>query len=170
MAKANITAAVKPKPTKLPSSLHPPYLRMISEAISSLKERTGSSQQAIAKFIEEKYKTDLPPTFKKVLSIQLKKFAKSEKLVKVKNSFKLPVSEKVKKLALDVKEKKQKKENVKSVAGVKEGAKKERKMRRLSQVKTPSALKKKKKISTPKRVPKTINSPKRTVKKSRVRA
>ncbi|RWR94236.1 histone H1-like protein [Cinnamomum micranthum f. kanehirae] len=70
MAKANMTAAVKPKPTpenkpkpkptKLPSSLHPPYLKMISEAISSLKERTGSSQQAIAKFIEEKYKTDLP--------------------------------------------------------------------------------------------------------------
>ncbi|RWR94237.1 hypothetical protein CKAN_02351900 [Cinnamomum micranthum f. kanehirae] len=84
--------------------------------------------------------------------------------MKVKNSFKLPVSEKVKKSALDVKEKKEK---VKSVAGVKEGAKKERKMKRLSQVKTPSALKKKKKISTPKRVTKTINSPKRTVKKSR---
>ncbi|XP_020258496.1 LOW QUALITY PROTEIN: histone H1-like [Asparagus officinalis] len=39
----------------------------------SLKERTGSSQYAIAKFIEDKRKAQLPPNFKKILSFQLRK-------------------------------------------------------------------------------------------------
>ncbi|PPD69446.1 hypothetical protein GOBAR_DD33678 [Gossypium barbadense] len=68
---------------------HPPFLEMISDAIVSLKERTGSSQYAIAKFIEEKYK-QLPANFRKVLLVQTKKFVASGKLVKVKASFKLP--------------------------------------------------------------------------------
>lgn len=67
---------------------HPPYFEMIKEAIIALKERTGSSPYAIAKFIEDKQK-DLPPNFKKLLSVQLKKLLASEKLIKVKNSFKL---------------------------------------------------------------------------------
>lgn len=60
---------------------------MINEAISSLKERTGSSQYAIAKFIEENQK-DLPPNFKKMLLVQLRKLVAAGKLTKVKNSFK----------------------------------------------------------------------------------
>ena len=56
----------------------------------ALKERTGSSQIAIAKFIEEKQKSNLPPNFKKLLLVQLKKLVANGKLVKVKNSFKLP--------------------------------------------------------------------------------
>ncbi|MBA0574072.1 hypothetical protein Golob_001310, partial [Gossypium lobatum] len=68
---------------------HPPFLEMISDAIVSLKERTGSSQYAIAKFIEEKHK-QLPANFRKVLLVQTKKFVASGKLVKVKASFKLP--------------------------------------------------------------------------------
>ncbi|CAA6653694.1 unnamed protein product [Spirodela intermedia] len=40
---------------------HPPYLEMAREAIHALKERTGSSQYAISKFIEEKHRgTSLP--------------------------------------------------------------------------------------------------------------
>ncbi|KAI3717699.1 hypothetical protein L1987_69476 [Smallanthus sonchifolius] len=62
---------------------------MIKEAIVSLKERTGSSPYAIAKFIEENQK-NLPANFKKVLSTQLKKFVTAGKLVKVKASYKLP--------------------------------------------------------------------------------
>lgn len=62
---------------------------MIKEAITSLKDRTGSSQPAIAKFVKEKYQGALPPNFKKLLPVQMKKFAKSEKLVKVKNSLKI---------------------------------------------------------------------------------
>ncbi|KAL0420087.1 UNVERIFIED_CONTAM: Histone H1 [Sesamum radiatum] len=75
------------------SSLHPPYIQMISEAITTMKDRTGSSQPAIAKFIEENYTKLLPPNFKKILSIQLKRFVKSEKLVKVKNSYKVSAAE-----------------------------------------------------------------------------
>ncbi|KAK8933564.1 hypothetical protein KSP39_PZI015463 [Platanthera zijinensis] len=71
-------------------STHPTYLEMIGEAITSLKERTGSSQYAIAKFIEEKHKAHLPPNFSKVLLVQLRKFSASGKLTKVKNSYKLP--------------------------------------------------------------------------------
>lgn len=63
---------------------------MINEAITALKERTGSSQIAIAKFIEEKQKANLPNNFKKLLLVQLKKLVANGKLVKVKNSFKLP--------------------------------------------------------------------------------
>lgn len=40
------------------SSDHPSYAEMISSAISSLKDRTGSSRQAIAKFVCANYKVD----------------------------------------------------------------------------------------------------------------
>nr|XP_018630184.1 histone H1-like isoform X2 [Nicotiana tomentosiformis] len=81
------TAAKKTSAPKKPRS-HPPYAEMISEAIVALKERTGSSQVAIAKFIEEKQK-DLPSNFRKLLLVQLKKLVASGKLTKIKGSFKL---------------------------------------------------------------------------------
>jgi histone H1/5 len=61
---------------------------MIKDAIVTLEERTGSSQFAIAKFIEEKHK-QLPSNFKKLLLHNLKKNVAAGKLVKVKGSFKL---------------------------------------------------------------------------------
>jgi histone H1/5 len=64
-------------------------LQMIKDAIVCLKEKTGSSQYAIAKFIEEKQK-QLPPNFRKLLLFHLKKLVAGGKLVKVKGSFKLP--------------------------------------------------------------------------------
>ncbi|KAH7661329.1 Linker histone H1/H5 protein [Dioscorea alata] len=85
MAEAKPAAAKARSP---PS--HPPYLQMIGEAITALKDRTGSSQYAIGKFIEAKHKTKLPPNFAKVLLIQLRKFTASGKLIKIKNSYKLP--------------------------------------------------------------------------------
>ncbi|KAL0921536.1 hypothetical protein M5K25_008619 [Dendrobium thyrsiflorum] len=95
------TAGDKPKKTKEKKSSklharssHPTYLEMIGEAITSLKERTGSSQYAIAKFIEVKHKAHLPSNFSKVLLVQLRKFAASGKLTKVKNSYKLPATTK----------------------------------------------------------------------------
>ncbi len=63
--------------------------QMVKEAIGTLKERTGSSQYAIAKYLEDMYKTGLPPNFKKILSIQLRNMTKQGKVYKVKNSFKL---------------------------------------------------------------------------------
>ncbi|KAF7817821.1 histone H1-like [Senna tora] len=91
-----MVTSAKPKPNKSAMSkkaksspAHPPFAEMITDAIVALKERTGSSQYAITKFIEEKHK-DLPPTFRKLLLYYLKKMVVAEKLVKVKNSFKLP--------------------------------------------------------------------------------
>lgn len=48
----------KAKATKKPAkpAEHPKYIDMISAAITSLKERTGSSRQAIAKYIKANYK------------------------------------------------------------------------------------------------------------------
>ncbi|KAJ0789843.1 putative linker histone H1/H5, domain H15, winged helix-like DNA-binding domain superfamily [Helianthus annuus] len=96
--KPEVKAEEKPKKVKKAAkgkprspSLHPPYFEMIKEAIVTLKERTGSSQYAITKFIEEKQK-NLPANFKKVLFTQLKKFVAAGKLVKVKASYKLPAS------------------------------------------------------------------------------
>ncbi|KAG0487326.1 hypothetical protein HPP92_009421 [Vanilla planifolia] len=87
--KAKAKKAAAPRKPRKPQS-HPPYLEMIGAAITTLKDRTGSSQLAIAKYIEDKYKGHLPPNFRKVLFVQLKKLTVSGKLTKVKNSYKLP--------------------------------------------------------------------------------
>ncbi|KAL6761248.1 linker histone H1 and H5 family-domain-containing protein, partial [Haematococcus lacustris] len=68
---------------------HPGFKAMIVESITALKERTGSSQPAIKKWIEAKYAKDLPSTWEKILSVQLKRMAQTGALVKVKASFKL---------------------------------------------------------------------------------
>nr|ACG40469.1 hypothetical protein [Zea mays] len=47
-------AAAKPKAATAGAS-HPPYFEMIKEAITALKERTGSSSQAIAKYVGDKH-------------------------------------------------------------------------------------------------------------------
>ena len=73
-------------PPKAPPA-HPTYEVMVKAAIVSLKERSGSSTQAIAKYLAATYK--LPDGWKKVLATQVKKMAASERLLKVKNSFKL---------------------------------------------------------------------------------
>ncbi|KAI9082569.1 hypothetical protein K1719_035438 [Acacia pycnantha] len=130
MAKAN----AKEKSASAPH--HPPYFLMISEAISVLKDRTGSSQQAIAKFIEDKHKSLLPPNFRTLLSVQLKKFVKSERLFKVKNSFKISSSEKNKTA------KPRKKGVTPAQKAAKKITEKGLKTKRLSHVKTPEALKK----------------------------
>ncbi|KAF5739546.1 hypothetical protein HS088_TW12G00752 [Tripterygium wilfordii] len=84
MAKQS-TGPKKPKAARS----YPSFLEMITDAIVTLKERTGSSQYAITKFVEEKHK-QLPANFRKLLLVHLKKLVASGKLVKVKNSFKLP--------------------------------------------------------------------------------
>ncbi|XP_021652917.1 histone H1 [Hevea brasiliensis] len=89
--KASVPKAKKAavhKKAKSPRA-YPSFLVMISNAIVTLKERTGSSQYAITKFIEEKQKK-LPSNFRKLLLVQLKRLVASGQLVKVKNSFKLP--------------------------------------------------------------------------------
>ncbi|KAL7177769.1 hypothetical protein ACSBR2_031015 [Camellia fascicularis] len=74
-----------------------------------------------------------------MLLIQLRKFVKSKKLVKIKKSYKVFASEKVKLVSISIKES----EKMKTEKAVVK--KKGEKMKRLSQVKTPKALNKKKK-------------------------
>ncbi|KAK5580746.1 hypothetical protein RB653_000770 [Dictyostelium firmibasis] len=76
--------ATKPKPK--PS--HPTYQVMISDAIAHYKDRTGSSQPAIIKFIEAKY-TVSPDTFKTQLKLALKRLVAKGTLTMVKASYKL---------------------------------------------------------------------------------
>ncbi|KAI3664294.1 hypothetical protein L6452_25983 [Arctium lappa] len=95
MASAKAAVAKKAPCTKKSTKSHPPYVEMIKEAIVALKERTGSSQYAIAKHIEDHQK-DLPANFKRLLLVQLKKLVAAGKLTKVKNSFKLASVEKPK--------------------------------------------------------------------------
>ncbi|KAM0878909.1 hypothetical protein ACQ4PT_034558 [Festuca glaucescens] len=88
-------SAPKPKPTAAKPKAaasgvsHPPYFEMIKEAIAALKDRTGSSSVAIAKYMEEKHGKSLPANFKKTLSVQLRGPAAKGRLVKVKASYKL---------------------------------------------------------------------------------
>ncbi|KAK9865253.1 hypothetical protein WJX84_009966 [Apatococcus fuscideae] len=67
---------------------HPPYVELVKEAIVSLKDRNGSSQQAIRKFVGDKH-PHLPQGWEKTLSLQLKRLAEGGKLNKVKASYKL---------------------------------------------------------------------------------
>ncbi|KAG2260711.1 hypothetical protein Bca52824_080005 [Brassica carinata] len=84
-----VKKTVAAAPRKKAVSTHPTYEEMIKDAIVMLKERTGSSQYAIHKFIEEKHK-ELSSSFRKLLLLNLKRLVASEKLVKVKASFKIP--------------------------------------------------------------------------------
>ena len=72
---------------KAPS--HPPYQVLIKEAISALKERSGSSLAAITKYVGEKH--NLPGPWKKTLSLQLKRLTEAGKLVKVLTTLHAPV-------------------------------------------------------------------------------
>ncbi|OIW07017.1 hypothetical protein TanjilG_02651 [Lupinus angustifolius] len=185
MAKANTKNKISP-----PTAPHPPYLEMITDAITTLKERKGSSQTSIAMFIEEKHKKSLPSNFNKLLSVQLNKFVKSEKLLKVINCYKISsnsTKETTNKTITATPPPKQKGkrkivEKTKSLSQLKtpETLKKTTittaqkksavvKVKRLSQVMTPEGMKKKNSNLTPtkrKSTPKPVNST-RPAKKAR---
>ena len=92
---AKSPAKKKPVAPKKPAD-HPPYLDMIKAAIVALKERSGSSRQAIEKYIKANYKVGEVGSH---LKMALKRGAASGKLVHTKGvgasgSFKLPKEEK----------------------------------------------------------------------------
>ncbi|KAG0521467.1 hypothetical protein BDA96_08G163100 [Sorghum bicolor] len=95
------SAAASKKPRAKPA--HPKTAEMVNSAIKSLKERGGSSLQAIKKYITANYKTDaekLSPFIKKYI----KGAVASGALVQTKGkgasgSFKLASKEKVEKVA-----------------------------------------------------------------------
>merc|ERR1712045_717536 len=59
---------------------HPPYATMIGAAIKALKERNGSSRQAILKYVCANYKVDAAKAQVRV-SLALKKMAAAKKVV-----------------------------------------------------------------------------------------
>uniref|UniRef100_A0A7N0VAJ5 H15 domain-containing protein n=1 Tax=Kalanchoe fedtschenkoi TaxID=63787 RepID=A0A7N0VAJ5_KALFE len=71
---------------------HPPYEEMIITAIEALKEKNGSSRQAIAKYIQHAY-TNLPPAHPAMLTHHLKRMKKAGQLVMIKYSYMLAGSE-----------------------------------------------------------------------------
>lgn len=61
----------------------PKYEAFVKEAILALKERTGSSLQAIKKYIQANHKEELKQNWESQLSQTIKRLAKSGKLIKV---------------------------------------------------------------------------------------
>merc|ERR1712168_92591 len=100
-AAAPAKEAVKAKkPAAKPT--HPAYAVMVAAAVKALKERTGSSRQAILKYILANYKVGDEKKAGLRLKIALKKGVASGALKQVKGagasgSFKLAKEEKVKK-------------------------------------------------------------------------
>merc|ERR1711903_316542 len=92
-------------PKKAAAALHPPYEQMVKAALVALKDRTGSSAQAIAKYMRANFK-GLPENMPKQLSKCPKRCVENEKLKKVKASYKLGT------LKADPKPKKPKKKKV----------------------------------------------------------
>ncbi|XP_076030587.1 histone H1-like [Oratosquilla oratoria] len=89
--------AAKPAKAKKPQPkpIHPPYSVMIPAALNALKERTGSSRQAILRYIVANYKINDVKKSGVRLNMALKKMVASGALSQVKGtgasgSFKLP--------------------------------------------------------------------------------
>ena len=147
-----VVKAKKPKTT--PN--HPPTATMVTAAVKTLKERGGSSLQAIKKYIAANYKVDvekLAPFIKKYLKSAVTKGDLIQTKGKGANgSFKLSAAKKT--------DKKEKKPKAKTVKKPKAAAKKTTKKTTKPKSKAP---KKEKKAKSPKK-PKAPK-PKKAVKK-----
>ncbi len=156
-AKKTKATKTKPKP-----ATHPKYADMVSAAVAALKERNGSSRQAINKYVKVNY--TLGETADTQVKLCMKRMIKSGELTQVKGSglsgsFKLPV----KKTSTKPKAKKA----VKKPAAKKPAAKVASKKKPAA--KKPAAKKAAKKPSkaTPK---KSKSTPKKTTTKSATKA
>ncbi len=154
------TAAASPKKTVKKKVVkkamsHPPTADMVNTAIKTLKERGGSSLQAIKKYIAANYKVDvdkLAPFIKKYLKSAVTKGALIQTKGKGANgSFKLSAAKKVEKKAA-----KPKKPAAKKV-------KTPKKAKKAVKPKKAAAPKKEKKAKTPKKP--TKPKPKKAAKK-----
>merc|ERR1711865_308788 len=70
-------------------SSHPPYAKMIVTAIAALKDRTGSSLQAIKKAISAAYPALSPASASKATTAALKKMVAAGTVNQTKRSYKL---------------------------------------------------------------------------------
>ena len=167
MSEAKSPVKKKPAAPKKPAE-HPPYLEMIKAAIVALKERNGSSRQAIEKYIKANYKVGEVGSH---LKTALKRGAASGTLIHTKGvgasgSFKVPKEEKKKKPAKKPAAKKPaKKPAAKKSAAKKPAAKKKTatkspsKKPKKSAAKKPAAKKPAAKKPAAKKAPKKAKKP-----------
>ncbi len=94
---AEAAAAPVKKAPKKPAvkPAHPAYAVMIAEAVKALKERGGSSRQAILKYILANYKVADAAKAQVRAKLAIRKMLEAKTLLPVKGSFKLPKEEKV---------------------------------------------------------------------------
>lgn len=171
-AAAPAPKAAKPKKATKPKApaAHPTYLVMSSAAISALKDRTGSSRQAILKYIMANYKlgSDSKPVNAR-LKVALKNGIKSGALKQLKGtgasgSFK--VAEKPKAAKKVAKKAKSPKKAAKKPAAKKaKSPKKAAKKPAAKKAKTPKKAKSPKKAAKPKKPAAAKKSPKKAAKK-----
>lgn len=57
-AAATVKKTAQAATAKASAAAHPPFAQMITEAITALKDRSGSSRQALKKYITENYKVN----------------------------------------------------------------------------------------------------------------
>nr|XP_043632999.1 uncharacterized protein LOC122604167 [Erigeron canadensis] len=76
-------------PSQAIITTHPPYPQMIVAAISALKDKDGSSRQAISKYIEKEF-SNLQPTHATLLTNHLRRMKMNGQLIMVKHSYMLP--------------------------------------------------------------------------------
>ncbi len=155
-----------PKKPKAPAA-HPPVAVMVTAAITSLKERNGSSLAAIKKYIAANYKCDvakLAPFIRKFL----KKGVADGKLKQIKASYKLDktkVEKPKKKPAKKPKAAKPKKAKKKPAKAKKPKADKPKKAKTPKKAAKPKKADKPKKAKSPKKAkaakPKKAKTPKK---------
>ena len=168
-----------PKKTAAPKKVaeHPTYAVMVAAALASLKDRKGSSKQAIEKFVCANYKVG--PKYNGPLKLAIKKGVENGALIQTKGkgasgSFKIAKVEKVAAKKPAAKKPVAKKPAAKKPAAKKPAAKKAVAKKPVAK-KSPKKVVKKpaaKKAATPKKAGKVVKkvakkaTPKKTVKKA----
>ena len=87
--KLRLVQTNRPRPNTNTMSSHPPYAKMIVTAIAALKDRTGSSLQAIKKAIGAAYPALSPASVSKATTASLKKMVAAGTVNQTKGSYKL---------------------------------------------------------------------------------
>ncbi|KAL5557584.1 hypothetical protein UlMin_039820 [Ulmus minor] len=156
-------ASREKKTKQVKTASHPPYFQMIKEALMALKEKSGSSSYAIAKYMEEKHKAVLPANFKKILALQLKNCTANGKLIKIKASYKLSEAAKEEKkptLATEKMKKKPKPKQAKTTpAAAPRATRSTQKVEKTKKVTNVVKKKAKKAAASKPKQPKSIKSP-----------
>lgn len=162
MAKAR-----KPRAKKAAPAAHPPYIAMVSAAITAMKDRGGSSRQAIEKYVKANFKVG--DDISRNLKMALKRGVASGKLLHTKGtgasgSFKVnkaAVTPKKPKKKPAAKKPRKKAVTPKKKAAKKTGAKKAKKKSAAKKGKSPAKKKAAKKPKAKSAAKKRTKSPKK---------